>query len=296
MPYLRLLGAQAAIGAAAIFARFALTGTGPLTAAALRLALAALPVAIVAWGSARVRLAARGEVALALAGVALALHFATWLTSLLYTSVAVSTLLVSTSPLWTALYDAASRRAKPAPRLGWALALAALGIVLVTVPGAASDPAGGRRAFGIVLALAGGIAIAAYLIIVRSAAAPRSGGAPVPTVAIVSRTYAWATVILAPFAVAAGRPPPALHDVVAWGGILAMAFVSQLLGHTGLNAALADFPPSTVALSTLLEPVIAAALAAAIFSQTLAGTTVAGGVLILCAIGIVLRTQPAPLQ
>lgn len=39
----------------------------------------------------------------ALSGMMLALHFATWITSLEYTSVAVSTVLVTTSPLWVAL-------------------------------------------------------------------------------------------------------------------------------------------------------------------------------------------------
>ncbi len=65
-------------------------------------------------------------------------------------------------------------------------------------------------------------------------------------------------------------PPPrgaptraATRRRTAWLGILAMALVSQLLGHTALNAALRDFTPSTIALTTLLEPVIAGLLAAA---------------------------------
>jgi drug/metabolite transporter (DMT)-like permease len=55
-----------------------------------------------------------------------------------------------------------------------------------------------------------------------------------------------------------------------------MALISQLLGHTSLNAALRDFAPSTVAMSTLLEPVFAAALAAAIFHETLSLTAALG--------------------
>ncbi|MBD5656555.1 MAG: EamA family transporter [Candidatus Eremiobacteraeota bacterium] len=103
MPYLRLLGAQLAIGAAAIFARYALQGAGPLAVSALRLGIAALIAIVVARGFAR--LSPRRETAFIFAGLALALHFATWLASLQYTSIAVSTVLVTTTPIWTEIYD-----------------------------------------------------------------------------------------------------------------------------------------------------------------------------------------------
>lgn len=78
----------------------------------------------------------------------------------------------------------------------------------------------------------------------------------------------------------------------AWLGIFAMAFVSQMIGHTGLNAALRDFPSSTVAMSTLLEPVVAALLAVWIFHETASPLTAIGGVLILAAIGLASVAAP----
>jgi drug/metabolite transporter (DMT)-like permease len=86
---------------------------------------------------------------------------------------------------------------------------------------------------------------------------------------------------------------PATAAVAAWGGILAMAIVSQLVGHTALNAALRDFSPKTIALTTLVEPVIAAAFAAAIFREALSPQTLAGGGLVLAAVGITLRNTAA---
>ncbi|MDQ2859022.1 MAG: EamA family transporter, partial [Candidatus Eremiobacteraeota bacterium] len=68
------------------------------------------------------------------------------------------------------------------------------------------------------------------------------------------------------------------------------ALVSQSLGHTALNAALNDFSPSTIALTTLLEPAIAAILAAAIFHETLSAQMLFGGLLILAAVGTTLVT------
>jgi drug/metabolite transporter (DMT)-like permease len=125
--YLILLGAQLATGAAAIFARYALHHCGPIAASALRLTIGAAAIAIylrlTKFGE---KVERKDEVLLAGAGVALAFHFGTWITSLLYTTVAVSTLLVSTSPAFTALYDALILK-KPTPLSFWAALLVAVG-------------------------------------------------------------------------------------------------------------------------------------------------------------------------
>jgi drug/metabolite transporter (DMT)-like permease len=91
--------------------------------------------------------------------------------------------------------------------------------------------------------------------------------------------------------VAARQMPPAFADARAWGGILAMALISQLLGHTALNASLRWFSPSAVAMSSLLEPVAAAILAFFLFGETLTPLALAGGVLVLLAIGAFLREE-----
>src|SRR5579875_845597 len=106
-PYALLAGAQVAIGAAAIFARFALTGAQPLAVAALRLLVAAA-ILLVVMGirPLSVRISRKENLRLAAAGLALGAHFGLWIASLQYTPVALSTLLVTTTPLWTALYDA----------------------------------------------------------------------------------------------------------------------------------------------------------------------------------------------
>jgi drug/metabolite transporter (DMT)-like permease len=292
MPYLRLIGAQAAIGAAAIFARFALTGTGPLSASALRLAIAAVPLLALALLGRPRSLGWRREAAFAAAGVALAVHFAAWIGSLLYTTVAISTLLVCTSPIWTGLYDAATARATPRG-LGWAFLLAAAGLALVTSQRGGGAAQVSNAPAGAALALLGSLGIGIYLLIVRSAGAHPASGPPVATRQIVARTYTWAALTLLPLAALAGQRPPAAAAWVAWSGILAMALVSQLLGHTALNAALRHFTPSTVALSTVLEPVVAAVLAAAIFHETFTPLAAAGGICILAGIVVALRADPA---
>ncbi len=289
-PSARLLSAQLAIGAAAIFARYALLGAGPLAVSALRLTIAAILAALVVLAARRnVPIGPRRELALAFAGVALAVHFATWIASLLYTSVAISTLLVCTSPLWTSAYDVLVERKPPSRAFLGALQLAAIGLVAIALQHAAPAPVAGHALLGDLLALAGAFALAVYFIIVRAAGIVPAQGDPLSTPAIVVRTYAWAAVALCIVALAGHESPPSLSNLPSWGGIVAMALISQSLGHTGMNAALRNFKPSVVALSTLLEPPIAAVLAALLFNEALTIQTIAGGVAILAAVAITLR-------
>jgi len=272
--------AQLAIGAAAIFARFALAGGGAIAASAFRLAIGALPIVLVALSRhAYTRHDARTERRLALAGVMLAAHFALWISSLRFASVAVSTLLVCSTPIWTELWDVVRlRRFRTDVALSLVLGLAGVAIVI-------GAPARGNHPLGIFLALGGAFAIAVYLILVR-AADPRYG-----TLAIVGRTYPIAALVLVWAMLVTHDPIPAAGNLSAWGGIVAMALISQLFGHTALNAAVRRLSPTFVATVTLIEPVIAGILAALIFGERLTTATYAGSAAIFIAIGIALRAE-----
>lgn len=288
-PYLTLAFSQLAVGAAAIFARFALTGAQPIAVSAGRLAVAAL--VLIALACIRPQgfraLDWRARWTFSAAGMALAVHFAAWIWSLEYTTVAISTLLVATTPIWTALYDAAFGSA----RLSWtaraAFVPAAIGIVLVAGFRSERVPIGGHQAAGMLLAAAGAVAIAIYFLLIRRVAGQFD------TRQIVTNTYSIAAAVLVLAAAIARQPPPAAADTRAWTGLLAMALISQLLGHTGMNAALRWFGASSVAFSTLVEPVVAAALAFAIFGEALSARALAGAVLVLVSVAIFLREQPA---
>ena len=290
-PYALLGGAQLAVGAAAIFARYALSGAGPLAVGASRLTIAAVVLLVAAAIRPQSRENARPspvrEARLAFAGIALAAHFGTWIASLQYTTVAVSTLLVATTPIWTALYDAVVLKQALSRRSAWAFAAGGAGLAMVAGFNVTPPPVPGYPVLGALLALAGGIAMAAYLLLVRDVRTEMR------TRAIVTRTYAWAAIVLIAAAAVAHQPVPAVRDATSWGGILGMALISQLLGHTALNAALRWFSPSAVAFSTLIEPVSAAVLAYVIFFESLAPVAIAGGFVLLGAIAVVLREERA---
>ncbi len=93
-------------------------------------------------------------------------------------------------------------------------------------------------------------------------------------------------------AVATHDGVPPLQAGAAWAGILAMALISQLFGHTAINAAVRVLSPTFVAMTVLLEPAIAAIAAALVFGERPAPVTAAGTLLIFAAIAIALRAEP----
>jgi drug/metabolite transporter (DMT)-like permease len=275
-----LAGAQVAIGAAAIFARFALTAAGPLSVAALRMGIAAVPIAVAAAVRGRyARLDRLTERRLRWAGLALAVHFASWIASLQHASVAVSTLLVCSTPLFTEAWSSVrSRSCRPLAAIS--IALAATGVAIV-----AGTPSRGESPLGIALALCGAAAMAVYLLLVRASDVRYT------TLAVVGRTYPIAAFVLVCAAVLTRDGFPSVHASGAWGGIFALAFVSQLFGHTALNAAVRVLSATFVATTTLLEPVIAAVAAALVFGERPAPFTAAGAILILTAIALATRAE-----
>ncbi|MEO9096989.1 MAG: DMT family transporter [Candidatus Baltobacteraceae bacterium] len=287
---MRLAVALLAVSASAIFARYALHGAGPLAVSALRLTIASLPLLVIAFVRYPGRLPLRTEAGLALAGLALAVHFATWIASLLYTSVALATLLVCTTPLWTIAFDAFVLR-KAIERRAWlALALAAFGLAVVVMSRNAPAPVRGHALLGVLLALSGALAIGAYMLIVRALATHPAKGVRLATTQTVARTFGWAAIVLL-LAMAFARQPAPGNDPLAWGGIVAMALVSQLLGHTLLNAALRRFSPTQLSTTILLEPVIAGLLAAVAFHEHVGVAALAGGACILVALFLMIRMK-----
>ena len=273
--------AQLAIGAAAIFARYALHDCGPIAVSALRLGIVGLPFAIVAMARRVPRYGRRTELLLAAAGVALAIHFATWIGSLAYTDVATSTLLVTTAPIWLSLYERFIRHRRLPPRYPAILALAIAGLIAIV-----GAPGGGGSApiLGDILALTGAFAIAAYLEIIRTLNLPSTFG-------VVARTYPISALVLVPFALVAHQGPPPLDARLSWFGILAMALISQGIGHTGMNAATRYFSSRFVATSTLLEPVIAGILAVILFRERLSIIALIGCAVIFVAIVLAVRAE-----
>ena len=295
-----ILIAILAVSTASIFIRFAQNdGVPSLVIAALRLTLATLlltPLALTKHREELKRLT-RNEILLgALSGIFLALHFATWISSLEYTSVASSVVFVSTGPLWVALLSPMLLKEHLARTAVIGLGLSLVGGTIIGLADACvwnhglscpalRDVMHGRAMLGNILALLGAWTVTGYLIIGRKLRATRS----VSLVPYIFMVYGFAAVALIVIMFASGNSPLG-YAPKTYGWIFLLAVLPQLIGHSTYNWALKYLPAALVAVITLGEPIGSAILAFFILSETPSLAVMVGGVFILS--GIYLASQP----
>jgi drug/metabolite transporter (DMT)-like permease len=294
-PFAGILIGIAAVSTAAIFIRYAQEAGAPsLVIAAYRLGIASLLLApVAAWRqSAELRGLTGRQWGLALAsGVFLSVHFGAWISSLAYTSVANSVVLVSTSPLFVAGLAAVALRERPGRTVLVGLALTVAGAAVVALSEACRGGcppwqtlASGTGFGGDLLALLGAAAGAVYFTI---------GRALRPTLSLttyVFLTYGTAAAGLAAAVLAAGLPVMGYApQTYAWFGLLAL--VPQLVGHSAFNWALRYLPATYVSIAVLGEPVGSILLAALLLGEFPSPIQLAGSALILAGIALASR-QP----
>lgn len=279
------------VSTASILIRWAQAeGVPSLAIAAWRLALAALMLAPLVWFKARTEIAAlpRTRLGLALAsGVFLALHFASWIASLEYTSVASSVALVTTNPVWIALFSLLVLGERiPALRLAAVvLALAGSGVILWADSGSASATAP-KPALGNTLALIGSLTVCGYLLIGQKLRAGMS------LIAYIGLVYTCAALCLMAAALVSGTALSG-YSTVAWACLAGMALGPQLMGHGAFNYALKHVTPTTIALTVLGEPVGSALLAWLLFGEAVSAVKLAGMALLLGGIFLAARSEGA---
>lgn len=178
----------------------------------------------------------------AVAGVLLAGHFAMWLPSLRFTSVASSTALVATQPVWAAFI--ARRQGVYIARSAWVgICLALLGVVVLTGVDFALDP---RALIGDAMALAGGVLSAAYV------TAGHRVRQTVSTPTYTTVAYAVSALALLPVCLLLGVQLVGF-STDDWIKILALTAGAQLLGHTLMNLVLRSTSATVVSLAVLFE-------------------------------------------
>jgi len=285
---------------AAIFILFAQHAGAPsIVIAAYRLTIASLilaPLALTRYRSELGGLRRSQWVLVLLSGTFLAVHFASWITSLEYTSVASSVVLVSTTPLWVALLSplVLRERLSPAALLGMLLAL--IGGAVVALSDACAWQAGrvdcptlhtffnGQAVVGDLLALFGAWMASGYMLVGRRV---RSSLELVPYIFIV---YSMAAVVLITIMFGAREKPVGYSPSVFFWFVL-LALIPQLVGHSTYNWALKYLPASFVAVTLLGEPIGSTLLAFLIFQQSPGWIKILGGVLILAGIYLASRTR-----
>ncbi len=293
------VGILAASTAALLIRLAQADGVPSLVIAAYRLVVASLVLLPrVAWRerAALGRLTGR-EWGLALAsGVCLGVHFGAWISSLAYTSVASSVVLVSTSPLFVAVIAAVFLRERITRPVVAGLAITLAGTTVIGLSDACqtggcpplADFVRGPAFLGDVLALIGAAAGATYFSLGRVLRPT------MPLLVYIFVTYGAAALVLAGAVLVAGLPVTG-YPASGYLWLLLLALVPQLIGHSAFNWSLRFLPVSFVSIMALGEPVATMALVALFLGETPSVTKLAGSLLILLGLGVASR-RPRPNQ
>ena len=220
------------------------------------------------------------KVRLLVGGLLLGLHFALWLSSLAYTSVASSVLLVTTTPIWVGLLSPWVTGERPGRRTWIGIGVALLGAMVVALQ-PSSGAAGGSALLGNFLALGGALAASGYLMLGRSLRAS------LDFIAYTAATLAGAWLVLAVAVVSFGITVWG-YSAAAWGLLALLALVPQLLGHGSLTFVLRWVGAEVVAVVLLAEPIGAAILAWLLLDETPDRSVFLGGPLLLVGLAVVL--------
>ncbi|NJP09763.1 MAG: DMT family transporter [Leptolyngbyaceae cyanobacterium RU_5_1] len=276
----------AAVSTSAILVRLATAAAGAhgigfsLVLSASRLLLAALML-LPAWRSVHRNQPTSAAWRYAGAsGIALALHFVTWISSLSYTSIAASTTLVTTNPVWVALLSWLWFGEQPRQRTLVGISIALSGGILIGLSDTSSTSPGSQPLLGNGLALAGAWTFSLYFLMAREA---QRQGLGVGSYSAIS--YSTAAIALLPLPLLTGASYVGYSPLV-YGYILLTALLPQLIGHTSFNWAVRWVSPTLIALVILLEPVLSSLLGYIIFAEVPGLTVLIGALVLLTGVAI----------
>ena len=230
------------VSTGSIFARLA--DAPALVTAAYRVGLASLIlVPLAAWKAwDELRGLSFHDIRLAvLSGFFLALHFATWISSLDYTAIANSVVLVNTIPLWVGLFTPLIAKDRLARATRISIIVSVAGGVII---GFGDFATGGLALLGDLLAVSGAICAAVYLLIGRNLRRKLS------LISYVALCYGSAAIFL--WLVVLGLKLPLTgYSTQTVAAFWAMALISQIMGHSSYNWALKWFSAGFVAVALL---------------------------------------------
>ncbi len=216
-----------------------------------------------------------------MSGVFLALHFAFWISSLFYTTVASSVVIVDTIPIWIALLAPAITGDRVSRTTLSGIGIAFIGGIVIS---AGDFSVGGTALWGNFLALIGAWTASFYFLCGRIARHR------VSLLTYTSLCYSMAAVLLWLLVLIKGHPFTGF-PFSTWGALWGMALIPQILGHSCYNWALRYLNPGSISVALLGEPLGSSFLAWLLWRENVHTITIIGGILILLGIYIVARWE-----
>jgi drug/metabolite transporter (DMT)-like permease len=217
-----------------------------------------------------------------ISGVFLTVHFATWITSLKFTSVASSVVLVQSAPIFVAMGSFIFLKEKPSKLMLLGILIALAGSIIISAHDFSLDK---NSLMGNLLAVAGAIGAAGYLL------AGRKIRAEIDTFRYVTVVYSVTAILLLLLALLSGNSLVG-YTPKTYLLLFAIAMIPQVIGHTTVNWALKYFSATAVAVIILGEPIGASFLALVILGETLSAVKIIGGVIILTGVIIAIVAEP----
>ena len=298
--YIVILIAIVTTSSAAILIRYALQeDMPPVLIAASRLLIASLaltPIALRRYWTHLAGLRRIDLLLMAISGLCLAIHFTAWVSSLQYTTVLVSVVIVSTGPIWVAILEVIFLRIRLSALVVTGLLVALLGGALIGIPLNGADSLEAlisatdqSTVTGGLLAWLGALSVSVYMLIGRKLRAR------MPVVPYVWLVYSIASIFM--LAVIVTTSTPVLgFSVGGYLVLLAMGLVPQLIGHSSLNYLLEHFPAALVSMFSQLEPIGSAILALVLFRELPPDQQIIGSLVIVVGVVLASRGEIRPAQ
>ncbi|MGC9125519.1 MAG: DMT family transporter [Caldisericaceae bacterium] len=214
-------------------------------------------------------------------GILISAHFILWIYSLSYTSVASSTVLVTTNPMFVPIFSFLIYKERTNKRLLLGILIAITGSILIAL---AAKNSGISRNFGNLLALLGAVAVSLYLTIGKRVRSNFS------LISYIFFVYSFAGIILLAVAVIT-RQNLFIHSSKTYLLLFLIALIPQVIGHTAYNWALKYLSASFIAISILGEPIFATIFAFFILKEVPSILEIIGAILIMAGIYFSTRVE-----
>ena len=286
--YIVVLIAIATTSSAAILIRFALDeNMPPVLIVAARLLIASLVLTPLTARSYLPTIAGLSRIELlliAISGICLAVHFTAWVTSLQYTTVLVSVVVVSTGPIWVAILEVIFLKISLSRLVVAGLIVALIGGAMIGFPlenTLASSVENGTLT-GALLAWVGALSLSVYMLIGRKMRAR------LPVIPYVWLVYGIATLFMLAIILISATPVLGF-SMEGYLILLAMGLVPQLLGHSSFNYLLEYFPAALVSMFSQLEPIGSAVLALILFRELPPNQQIVGSLIII--VGVIMASR-----
>lgn len=289
-----------AISSSSILIRFSQSDANSIVIAAYRMLIASIilfPIVLIYNRDEFKKINRRVFFSFMGAGFFLALHFASWISSLEFTSIASSVVLVTTTPIWVAIFSPIILHEKNNPKIWIGISIAILGSIIVANSRSCDISAiykitctgfenifTGENFIGNLLALIGAWMIAGYIIVGRRL----RNNFSLPFYAFC--VYSIASAFLIFWVIVSGYSFSGLSSqTYLW--LILLGIIPQLIGHSSFNWALGHLPASFVSVAFMAEPLGTIILAFFLLKETPLIGEIGGGLLILFGIFLVTITN-----